>query len=66
MNSSILSPDYIFTSNSLAPAGLPLREISTLYFPAGQSLGFAMWNSLAAGPVGAIVCVSSLITVSPS
>ena len=55
--------DYFLTSNSLLPAGLPSTLISTLYLPAGQPLGFEMWNSVAAGPVGAIVCESALTSL---
>ena len=51
---------YFLTSNSWAPAGLPSTEISTLYLPAGQPLALETWNSVAAGPVGAMVCSDSL------
>ena len=46
------------TSKSLLPAGLPSTTISTLYFPTGQPLGLEMWNSVAAGPLGAMLCES--------
>ena len=46
-------------------AGAPSTAISTLYLPAGQPLFLSMWNSVTAGPVGAIVSLPSL-TVCPS
>src|SRR5436309_2080194 len=57
---------YFFTSKSLEPAGLPSAVISTLYFPTGQPLGLEMWNSLVAGPVGAMLRSSSLTTLPAS
>ena len=50
-----LSPIPYFTVKSLLPAGLPFSMISTLYFPAGSPPGLLMWNSVTAGPDGAIV-----------
>ena len=44
---------------------MPSAEISTLYLPTGQAVGLAMWNSVTAGPVGAMVSLPSL-TVWPS
>src|SRR4029450_6142127 len=49
----------VTTSNDLLAAGTPFALISTLYWPAGQPSGFAMWNSFTAGPVGAIDSESS-------
>jgi hypothetical protein len=55
----ILLRPYPFTSNSFVPAAFPFKDTSTLYVPAGQPLGFAIWNSVAALPVGAMVWVDS-------
>jgi hypothetical protein len=53
---------YPFTSNSFVAVERPFKDTSTLYVPAGQPSGFAMWNSVAAGPVGAMVWVDSFTT----
>jgi hypothetical protein len=50
------------TVNWAPPAGLPLAEITRLYLPAGQPSGFEIWNSVTAGPVGAMFCVASFTT----
>ena len=51
-----------FTSKSLVPAAWPLSQIVTVYLPAGHGEAFTMWNSVCAGPVGAIaVAVESTV-----
>ena len=52
-------------SKSLVPAVAPFTSTSILYLPAGHPSGFAIWNSVLASPVGAIVCVDSF-TICPS
>ncbi len=62
MNPPVRRP-YFRTSNSLVATGLPSTETSRLYLPAGQPEGLVMWNSVTAGPVGAMSRVSSLTSV---
>ena len=50
------------TSNDFVPAGVPLSDTSTLYWPSGQPSGFAIWNSVVAAPLGAIWRLSSFTT----
>ena len=57
---------YCATLNCWLATTTPFALISTLYEPAGQPSGFAMWNSVAAGPVGAIVCEASFTSWPPS
>jgi hypothetical protein len=53
---------YFLTSKSLVPADVPSAVISTWYLPTGQPDSLEMWNSLTAGPVGAMFRSSSLTT----
>src|SRR3954451_5013842 len=62
LTNEFLPPVYFLPSKSLLAAGAPSAEISTLYLPTGQPLGFEMWNSVLAGPVGARSRSSSLTT----
>src|SRR5262249_17890856 len=51
----IPSPGRYLTLKSLSAAEAALSRISTRYLPRGQPVGLVMWNSVTAGPVGAIV-----------
>src|SRR5512143_3913702 len=55
--------NYFLTSNSFVAATVPSAETSTLYLPAGQPDAFATWNSVTAGPVGAMSRDSSFTSV---